>query len=104
MANAFLTDLCCMVCNQMPIELKECKSCNKILCTYCKKKIEQKSKIRKCPSCNDDEFVFQDIKNKLVKTLFVNMKVLHRCQRDDKLQLYKYRDVIHHILTECTNF
>jgi hypothetical protein len=53
LAHAFLDDLGCIVCHQIPIELKECKSCNKILCIYCKVRIEREGKNVICPNCKD---------------------------------------------------
>ena len=84
LASHFTDDLQCIVCQQIPIDLKECKSCNKILCKYCQEGIKMQADVAKgqnavCPNCKSTNFEFQEIENKLVRSLLANLKVQHKC-------------------------
>ena len=94
LAHHFLDDLGCMVCQQIPIDLQECKSCNKILCKYCKHGIEAQGKNLQCPACKDQRFEFQEIQSKIVKSLLANMKVDHKCcPEQEEVVIFKYDDL-----------
>ena len=58
-----------------------------------------------CPACKDEDFNFQEIQSKIVKSLLENLNVKHVCSdKKDEGKVYSYKELKVHILSECSSF
>lgn len=101
-----IPDICCFLCNLVPVHPEICDICNKIICSTCLKEYLKTSK-SKCPSCFN-KYEQGDIPYNLQK-IFDNIVISCQYFKNDCLETLSHKNLLPHekkcphVNKECDN-